>query len=117
MSLREIKKIIGALPPKDLAKLTAWLHALVEDRVSKKMTRRANKRAQALQARRTISKSYRLEHVRCGKTTCKCADGKLHGPYWYAYWSEGGKTKSQYIGKRLPKGVKSPRDTKVRNVR
>ena len=22
---------------------------------------------------------------------------KLHGPYWYAYWSEGGKTMSQYI--------------------
>jgi len=32
---------------------------------------------------------------------CRCAPGDLHGPYWYAYWSEGGRTKSQYIGKKL----------------
>ena len=117
MSLREVKKIIGALPLKDLAKLTAWLHALLEDRASNKMTRSAIKRGQALQARRTVSKSYRLELVRCGKATCKCAEGHLHGPYWYAYWSEDGKTRSQYIGKRLPKGLKQARDRKASGVR
>ena len=47
-------------------------------------------------------KTYRSEMVRCGKKGCKCAEGKPHGPYWYAYWTEGGKTKSQYIGKELP---------------
>ena len=25
-----------------------------------------------------------------------------HGPYWYAYWKEDGRTRSQYIGKELP---------------
>jgi Family of unknown function (DUF6788) len=117
MSLRDIKKIVGALSPKDLEKLTAWLHALVEDRASKKLTRSANKRGQALRARRTISKSYRLEHVRCGKATCKCSEGKLHGPYWYAYWSEGGKTRSQYVGKKLPRGVKTRKGSNNRGVR
>jgi hypothetical protein len=87
MSLREIKKNIGTLTPKDLAKLTAWLHALLKDRASKKQTRSAIKRGHATQAHRTVNKSYRLEHVRCGKATCKCAEGKLHGPCWYAYWS------------------------------
>lgn len=43
--------------------------------------------------------SYRLEHVRCGKRGCtRCP----HGPYWYAYWREGGRLRSRYIGKTLP---------------
>lgn len=43
--------------------------------------------------------NYRLESVRCGKPGCtKCP----HGPYWYAYWREGGRVRSRYIGRRLP---------------
>ncbi|MBN1236374.1 MAG: hypothetical protein JW999_10065 [Methanotrichaceae archaeon] len=41
--------------------------------------------------------TYRLERVSCGKN-CK---GCPHGPYWYGYWREGGKTRSKYIGKNL----------------
>ena len=62
-------------------------------------------------------KTYRSEMVRCGKESCKCADGKLHGPYWYVYWSEGGKTRSQCVGKQLPKSVKPPPGAKARGVR
>jgi hypothetical protein len=40
--------------------------------------------------------------VRCGSEKCKCVSGELHGPYWYAYWSEGGKTRSMYLGKKKP---------------
>jgi hypothetical protein len=44
------------------------------------------------------SVSYRQQHVRCGKPTCtRCP----HGPYWYAYWREGDKVRSRYIGKTL----------------
>jgi DnaJ-class molecular chaperone len=25
-----------------------------------------------------------------------------HGPYWYAFWKEGGKTRSKYVGKARP---------------
>jgi hypothetical protein len=49
--------------------------------------------------------TYRLEGVRCGKENCKCASGKLHGPYWYSYTRDKDKVTSQYIGKRLPKGI------------
>jgi hypothetical protein len=43
--------------------------------------------------------SYRQEHVRCGKARCsRCP----HGPYWYAYWKEGGRTRRQYVGRHLP---------------
>jgi len=49
---------------------------------------------------------YKLEPAFCGKERCKkCAKGEGHGPYWYAYWWEGGKTRKKYIGKRLPPGL------------
>ena len=46
---------------------------------------------------------YQLEYKRCGKPTCRCAQpgGQGHGPYWYAYWREGGKARSRYLGKAL----------------
>ncbi len=43
------------------------------------------------------SVTYQLEQVQCGKRKCV----RWHGPYWYAYWSSFGKTRSLYIGKKL----------------
>ena len=46
--------------------------------------------------------TYRQQYTRCGKERCrKCKEGVGHGPYWYAYWSENGRTISKYIGIRL----------------
>jgi len=40
--------------------------------------------------------SLRAQSVRCGKPNCtRCP----HGPYWYAYWTEGGRRRSRYVGK------------------
>lgn len=47
--------------------------------------------------------TYQQELVCCGKENCKCATGELHGPYWYAYYREGGKMHSAYIGKEIKK--------------
>jgi hypothetical protein len=44
--------------------------------------------------------TVQLERVRCGKPTCKRCP---HGPYWYGYFREGGRLRSVYIGKRLPR--------------
>lgn len=50
--------------------------------------------------------SYRQRYTRCGKQRClKCKEGPGHGPYWYAYWCEKGRTVSKYIGLRLPAGI------------
>lgn len=43
--------------------------------------------------------TYRQESVRCGKPGCRTCP---HGPYWYAYFREGGKLRSRYIGRDLP---------------
>ena len=54
---------------------------------------------EVLEERHSDSMTFRLERVSCGKN-CK---GCPHGPYWYGYWREGGKTHSKYIGKNLRK--------------
>lgn len=46
--------------------------------------------------------TYRQEHVRCGRSCGSCP----HGPYWYAYWREDGRARSQYIGRELPGDVR-----------
>ncbi|HEX6477264.1 MAG TPA: tetratricopeptide repeat protein [Ktedonobacteraceae bacterium] len=51
--------------------------------------------------------TYRQQFTRCGKQRChKCKDGPGHGPYWYAYWSENGRTISKYIGIHPPTEMK-----------
>ena len=54
--------------------------------------------------------TYRQQYTRCGKDRCrKCKEGAGHGPYWYAYWSENGRTVSKYVGIHLPADVEIER--------
>ncbi len=47
--------------------------------------------------------TYQLQYRKCGKPSCStCRDGHGHGPYWYAYWREGSRLRSGYIGKAPP---------------
>ncbi|MGI9059574.1 MAG: DUF6788 family protein [Ktedonobacteraceae bacterium] len=47
--------------------------------------------------------TYHQQISYCGKPRCrKCRDGQGHGPYWYAYRTENGRTTRTYIGKNLP---------------
>jgi hypothetical protein len=68
--------------------------ALSNDQVS---SGKESARREILEEKHTDAMTYRLEKVSCGKN-CK---GCPHGPYWYGYWREGGKTRSKYIGKNL----------------
>jgi len=55
--------------------------------------------------------TYRQQFTRCGKQRCRrCRDSEGHGPYWYAYWSEKGRTVSKYIGVHLPSEVIAARE-------
>lgn len=111
MNLQEVKRQVSALSTPQLVKLDAWIHGLLEEVKS-------NGDGRAVTGKRSRThKTYQQELVRCGKKTCKCSEGHLHGPYWYAYWTEGGRSRSQYIGKRLPRGVKLSRSAKPRGVR
>ncbi len=47
--------------------------------------------------------TYHQQVSYCGKPQCrKCREGLGHGPYWYAYRTENGRTTRTYIGKNLP---------------
>ena len=35
--------------------------------------------------------------VRCGKPSCKCTRGELHGPYFYRFVWEDGKQRKRYV--------------------
>lgn len=38
------------------------------------------------------------EYKRCGKPNCRCAQGQLHGPYYYRRWRDtGGVQRKQYV--------------------
>ncbi len=51
--------------------------------------------------------TYSQQYRRCGKPDCQvCRPGLPgHGPYWYARWQEGGRTRTRYIGKEAPPDV------------
>ncbi len=52
----------------------------------------------AVEGRESPEIKLRQRDVRCGKFGCTSCP---HGPYWYAYWTEGGRRRSKYIGKLL----------------
>lgn len=47
--------------------------------------------------------TYQFQYRKCGKSSCStCRNGQGHGPYWYAYWREGTRLRSGYVGKVNP---------------
>jgi len=35
--------------------------------------------------------------VRCGRRSCRCTRGALHGPYASLFWREGGRLHKRYV--------------------
>ena len=56
----------------------------------KARARRTHTRS-SIPARATLAREY----VLCGKCPHK------HGPYWYAYWKEGNKSRKRYVGSHV----------------
>ncbi len=94
-----------------------WLEALdpvefllIDSMISDIKRQRKEERHQEMERRRTSRRGnngryLELERVKCGKRGCKkCAEGELHGPYWYLYRpkKDGAGRTSEYVGKVLP---------------
>ncbi len=61
--------------------------------------------------------TYQLQYRKCGKPSCgTCREGQGHGPYWYAYWREGSRLRSGYIGKVPPRAVSSEQNSSEVNA-
>ncbi len=89
---QRLQQHLKRLSPHQLKALQAWLAQLLRQATKERLPGKTGS------AKRHYT--YRLEYVTCGKPSCKCATGKGHGPYWYAYWKENGQLKKAYIGKK-----------------
>jgi hypothetical protein len=105
MTLTQAKRAARTLSLRQLRSLDEWVRELIV-RAEAHAREEKPRGRQVVEERTLENKTYRLEGVRCGKEKCKCAGGKLHGPYWYSYTRVQGKVKSQYVGKQLPRGIK-----------
>jgi len=48
------------------------------------------------------------QFVRCGKANCRCANGELHGPYFYRFWRDSyGRLRKQYVRKADVEAVRT----------
>jgi hypothetical protein len=52
------------------------------------------------------------QYMFCGKASCACHRDpqKKHGPYYYLSYKEGGKSRSEYLGKATNPGVEPARN-------
>lgn len=105
MNMTQIKRALRRLSLGQLRKLDEWLHELIRAAEEANRAEQSSPRKQTVTEQTLDSWTYRLEGIRCGKEKCKCARGKLHGPYWYSYTRIKDKIKSQYVGKSLPRDV------------
>ena len=108
-SLNQLRATLNQLSLEDKQDLYQWLGKQISIEKSSQPTDAeplAKQTASVSDTRFYDGKTYQLEKRRCGKKSCKCSAGDLeqvgHGPYWYAYWKESGKLRTQYIGKRSP---------------
>lgn len=44
-----------------------------------------------------ISGTLHREYKRCGRATCLCAHGRLHGPYYYVHTRDGNRQRKHYV--------------------
>ena len=96
MNTERIIDELSTLRLLELEQVDMAIHELI-DHI--RATQRPEYEAEQRQGQR---KSYQQEMVKCGKESCqKCQQGPGHGPYWYAYWSESGRTRKKYVGKHL----------------
>jgi hypothetical protein len=65
---------------------------------------------QALEIKAKFRGSVVWEKIRCGKRSCKCSRGHLHGPYAYLHFYQSGKVKRKYLSKDMGKLVERPKE-------
>ena len=101
-SINSLQASICRLNPDEQKQLYDWLGKQLQERA----TTRIDISQSEIETRNYEGRTYVAQKRRCGKLACLCMDGEIlevgHGPYWYAYWNENGRTQNQYIGKRAP---------------
>jgi hypothetical protein len=99
-------KALSELSLEQKQELAQWLSQQIKvQKQAQREAHRASRERTVVETQQSGRVTYQLELVNCGKARCKkCAEGELHGPYWYSYtWdADKGKMVSRYIGKKQP---------------
>lgn len=101
-SIQRVQQLIQQLPPDEQQELLSWLSQRLtkqEQQPDKQAQLISKPNREVVEQKKEGYITYQLERVKCGKKSCKCMRGKLHGPYWYGYQRKNGKLQSWYIGK------------------
>ena len=84
----------------------AWLGEAIASEAEASLVIPSRPGGAATEQRYYQGKTYQREKRRCNRAGCKCMTGEVvdvgHGPYWYTYWKEQGRVRSQDVGKRAP---------------
>ena len=64
-----------------------------------------------------VKGSLHVEWKRCGKPTCRCRSGALHGPYYSRRWRVGGRQRKEYIPKDVVLSVLLAIETRRQTAR
>jgi len=104
--LDRVKALLAALPREDQEDLTRFLHDILVSPDLAEARHVASLQAEVGGQR--VTYTFREERVKCGKASCRCRAGELHGPYTYKYWKEGGRLKKAYVGRGSPKPPSIP---------
>ena len=105
-SLDSLRTTLQRLSLEQKQEIYAWLEEAIAVEAQGAIEIPQQSRLAAIEQRHYEGKVYQLEKRRCNKADCRCMTGAVaevgHGPYWYAYWKEQKKVRSQYVGKRPP---------------
>lgn len=115
VTVYELADVVAEFSERELAELE---HVIDERRRELALEAKRPRGREVLEERRGLVGGYvyRLELVKCGKASCRCATGKGHGPYWYAYaWSRG-RTVSYYVGRDGPGVIAAWEKTRRRSA-
>jgi hypothetical protein len=106
----EIMRELRSCSYSSLKELDIELHLLMKEAKERERQSMALSR-EVMKQSQSEHRTYQQLSIKCGKPGCKCTKGELHGPYWYAYWSEKGRTRSQYLGKNAPEGIEEEQES------
>ena len=53
-----------------------------------------------------LAGSLVAQYTTCGKPGCRCARGQKHGPLYYLYWKDQGRSRSRYVPREQVSAVR-----------
>ena len=61
--------------------------------------------------------SIHMQFICCNRPGCRCAAGRLHGPYAFRYWREAGRLRKAYVPRSQLAAVRAAIDERLAYVR